>query len=130
MKRYEDMCTERAKGDAHCQEPAHDASWWISRVLTLPPDRCTGWVLAQTLVETAKDHKIVTLMHKSTFDKRMRQVGLGNLSDAAILPRKRCEIPRTSDYENELVDIYNAWNSFTLIPMTDRKPVAITLPPD
>ena len=78
MKRYEDMCTERAKGDADCQEPAQDASWWISRVLTLPPDRCTGGVLAQTLVETAKDHKIAALMHKSTFDKRMRQVGLGN----------------------------------------------------
>ena len=49
--------------------------WWIERVLTLPAEKCTGWVLAQILDAYAKEDAYAKLMDRRTFSERMAEAG-------------------------------------------------------
>ena len=70
--------------------PDAGASWWIQRILLLPPTRCNGWVLAQVIDEFRSECKLAELLHKETFATRMAKAGLQTLADTSQTPRKRC----------------------------------------
>ena len=68
------------------------ASWWISKALTLPPERRNGWVVAQMIHEVADEEQIARQCSKLTFRERVNQAGLGALLDEETTPRRRCSL--------------------------------------
>ena len=85
-----DSCLELVVQSAGVPPDDAGASWWIQRVLALPPHRRTGWVLAQVIDEYASECRIADLLQKETFATRMRNAGLQSLVDTSMAPRNRC----------------------------------------
>ena len=65
-------------------------TWWLSRVQTLPNDRCNGWVVSRMLEEFAYEDAIASSCNLVEFKDRMTNAGLAPLMDASVPPRKRC----------------------------------------
>ena len=66
------------------------AGWWIERVLTLPPEECTGWVVAQIVDMHSKEDINARITQRRTFDQRMSDAGMVHILGTTRTPRSSC----------------------------------------
>ena len=78
--------------DISAEQSTHVSSkWWLSQALTLPPRKCTAWVVAQVLTEYMKENETAQVCNYKTFKTRMADGGLESLLASGKGPRQLCK---------------------------------------
>ena len=75
---------------------ANTTSWWIERILEMPGEQCTGWVVAQVIDDFAKENATAELMERHTFAERMAEAGMEALLGEKRTPRASCQVLRSA----------------------------------